>query len=1058
MARRFRLGAPPLIFSIIGFLLATAASAAPPKLISAVSRMKHGAAGTFDVQLPLSGASGIECRTLANGLTLVLTFNQQVLGGTVAITSGVATLDEAPSFSGHKLTVRLRGVQDTQALTITVSNVANPGGAVLRSQEVHLRVLQGDVNGSGTLSAADVSICKNAVTKGSVVNGANFRSDINADGLLTSSDLNLVKAQVATSAAVAGGPAASSPPTISSIPNQTAISGQPMSPVGFTVSETGVDPSTLTCTASSSDQTVVANGNISLGGSGSSRTVSLTPASGIASSTSCTITVTVSDSVNQASTAFTVTVVPPPTIYVATLQPIAGVNSFGYGTATLSLSGDLTYAILRYSYSNLAGTDSDDAVYAPGDQVLYDIPVGKQHGDQQPDGSFKWVFGANAAQAIAAIQANTSYLTIESSAFPAGELRGTFRQVVGSQTFTPPPPPPVITINPPTQYDASRFLQQAAFGGQISEITALSNPLAANASTALNDWLNQQFNMPLPIAPVYDSSTPTYSSSSMYNQIYVRVTTPQAPNNYGDTLNDDRIHESWWKNAVTAPDQLRQRIATALSEFFVVSEIDDNIDANLPGLASYYDMLADDAFAANPVPNGAGTFRQLLGDVTLHPIMGDYLNFKGNAKATPPASPNENYAREILQLFSIGLYMLQPDGTLMLDSNGQPIPTYDQSTITNFAQVFTGWNQNNTAVVIPQLIAPTPPATQPTISNFNSVYNKRMVLSPSTGGNHSGTVKYLLGYTLNNQGVSTWTGTYPNAPTFGAATQPSYIPANASQTATTATAELNFALDDISNHPNVGPFFCKQLIQRLVSSNPSPPYVYRVTQVFNDDGSSQHIRGNLKAVITAILTDYEARSSSLLVQPGYGHMREPMVRIANILRSFNGFSKTNKWQIGKTDNAFAQTILRSPTVFNFFTPSYAQPGAVENAGLASPEFDIIYETTITNIQNMIYTGIYANYATNPPTGTGFRGDAYGSDVYLDFSTAGNGLMNIAQNQGVGPLLDQVGLLLTGAPLDPNVKSRVQLFIASNISPTDYLTQAKAAVHLIATASQTAVQK
>ena len=348
--------------------------------------------------------------------------------------------------------------------------------------------------------------------------------------------------------------------------------------------------------------------------------------------------------------------------------------------------------------------------------------------------------------------------------------------------------------------------------------------------------------MPLPIAPVYDSSTPTYSSSSMYNQIYVRVTTAQAPNNYGDTLDDDRVHEAWWKNAVAAPDQLRQRIATALSEFFVVSEIDDNIDGNIPGLASYYDMLADDAFAATTVPNGAGTFRQLLGDVTLHPIMGDYLNFKGNAKATPPASPNENYAREILQLFSIGLYMLQPDGTLMLDSNGQPIPTYDQSTITNFAQVFTGWNQNNTAVNIPQLIAPTPPATQPTISNFGSVYQKRMVLSPSNGSNHSGTVKYLLGYTLNNQSVSTWTGTYPTAPTFGAATQPSYIPANASQTATTATNELNFALDDIANHPNVGPFFCKQLIQRLVSSNPSPAYVYRVVQVFNDDGSSQHIR------------------------------------------------------------------------------------------------------------------------------------------------------------------------------------------------------------------------
>jgi hypothetical protein len=307
------------------------------------------------------------------------------------------------------LTIHLRGVQDAQALTITLSHIANPTGEALASTSLNLRVLQGDVNGSGTLTAADVSICKAVVTAGSAVNGANFRCDINADGLLTSTDLNLVKAQVASSAAVAGGPATSSPPTISSILNQTAVSGQPMSPVGFTVGETGVDPSTLAVSAISSDQTVVANGNISLSGSGSSRTISLTPASGITSTTSCTITVTVSDGVNQASTAFTVTVVPPPTIYVATLQPIAGVNSFGYGTATLSLSGDLTSAILKYSYSNLAGADSDDAVYAPGDQVLYDIPVGKQHGDQQPYSSYKWVFGSKAAEAVAASQANQSY-------------------------------------------------------------------------------------------------------------------------------------------------------------------------------------------------------------------------------------------------------------------------------------------------------------------------------------------------------------------------------------------------------------------------------------------------------------------------------------------------------------------------------------------------------------------------------------------------------------------------------------------------------------------------
>jgi len=235
MARRFPLGALGVSALIVQCLLATAVSAAPPQLISAVSRMKHGTAGTFDVQLPLSGASGIECRTLARGLTLVLTFNEHIVSGKAAVTSGIATIDGKPYFAGHQVYIQLRNVHDAQSLTINVSNMANPVGAMLKSADVHLRVLQGDVNGSGSLTAADVSICKTAVTQGNVVNGANFRCDINADGLITSSDLNLVKTQVATSAAVTGGPAASSPPTISSIPNQAAISGQPMSPVGFTV-------------------------------------------------------------------------------------------------------------------------------------------------------------------------------------------------------------------------------------------------------------------------------------------------------------------------------------------------------------------------------------------------------------------------------------------------------------------------------------------------------------------------------------------------------------------------------------------------------------------------------------------------------------------------------------------------------------------------------------------------------------------------------------------------------------------------------------------------------
>jgi hypothetical protein len=232
----------------------------------------------------------------------------------------------------------------------------------------------------------------------------------------------------------------------------------------------------------------------------------------------------------------------------------------------------------------------------------------------------------------------------------------------------------------------------------------------------------------------------------------------------------------------------------------------------------------------------------------------------------------------------------------------------------------------------------------------------------------------------------------------------------------------------------------------------------------------------MKAVITAILTDYEARSPALLGDVGYGHMREPLIRVASLMRSLNAESKDGKWAVGKTDSTFAQTIFRSPTVFNFFSPVYSNPGPVQAANLVSPEFDIIYETTITNAQNMLYTGIYANYNTTAGsatygaplnTGTGFRGDAYGSDVYIDFSSTGNGLAAYAQANGLDALIDRVGLLLMGItpaggtnPMNPSMHSRIKTFLSntSYVSATNYVGQAEATVHLVATAAQAAVQK
>ena len=518
-------------------------------------------------------------------------------------------------------------------------------------------------------------------------------------------------------------------------------------------------------------------------------------------------------------------------LYLATLKPVPGItDSLGYGSATLMVAADQKSATLHFSYSNLTTPKVSEHIHGPLNGInptgiIFDIdkPAAPSPAIQPlPDGSYQWVFDTNQEPIgplgpgnntfLDDLAAGKLYMNVHTSKYPGGEIKGYFGVATGSQTFTPPAAPPAITINPPTSFDASRFLRQAAFGGTLAEITALSNANAPNASTALNDWLTMQFASAPPIAfnppsmeqPAYAAAaTPagaSFSPSSMYQTIYPHITTPQAPNAYADAMNTDRVTEAWWGNVLSGQDQLRQRIATAYSEIWVVSEIDSNLANNVPGLATYYDMLADDAFV---------NFRQLLGEITLHPVMGDYLNMMGNAYSTAH-SPNENYAREVMQLFSIGLYQLQPDGTLKLDATGSPIPTYDQTTITNMAHVFTGWNRNATPLVIPTFPAPIAPATQPTVINFSSYYQKPMVIT--TASQHSPKAKQLLSYT----GAKLWAGGATLQPT-----DPVIIPAS-TPSLTSAATELNFALDNIFNHPNVGPFVCKLLIQRSGEQQPQP--------------------------------------------------------------------------------------------------------------------------------------------------------------------------------------------------------------------------------------------
>jgi len=370
--------------------------------------------------------------------------------------------------------------------------------------------------------------------------------------------------------------------------------------------------------------------------------------------------------------------------------------------------------------------------------------------------------------------------------------------------------------------------------------------------------------------------------------------------------NINTVMESFWQQAVRGPDQLRQRLVFALSEIFVISTINTSIKDVPAAHVGYLDMLARNAF---------GNYRTLLEQVATSPAMGMYLSHMKNEKEDPASGrlPDENFAREVMQLFSIGLWELNEDGSRKKDANGNDIPTYTQADIMGMAKVFTGWGwgngnwENGFTGANPN-------------DTYEPAYNQAMIPYPAF---HSTSEKRIL------RGV--------------------VIPAN-----TTAQQSLKIALDTLFNHPNVGPFIGSQLIKRFVTSNPSPDYVKRVTQAFNDNG--QGTRGDMKAVIRAVLLDPEARDPAKLSDPRWGKVREPAIRYANFMRAFNMKSQTGEYRLfhlEDTLSSIGQNPLRAPSVFNWFRPDYAPPGDILKQGLTAPEFQITHETTITGYANYL---------------------------------------------------------------------------------------------------------
>ena len=375
-----------------------------------------------------------------------------------------------------------------------------------------------------------------------------------------------------------------------------------------------------------------------------------------------------------------------------------------------------------------------------------------------------------------------------------------------------------------------------------------------------------------------------------------------------------------WQQLFTAQDSMRKRVALALSEFFVASMQSAEFTWRSHAYAQYWDLLNSNAF---------GNYRQLLEDVTLSTAMGHFLNTRGNQKENLNTGrvPDENYAREVMQLFSIGLVQLNLDGTEKL-VDGKKVDSYTQADVTNLARVFTGYDFDTSDGEKLAVLNPDGSLEGYNIDGRQSV-RKRMALNASR---HSTLAASFLGV-------------------------------NVSAGASGADA-LKIALDALANHANTGPFFAKQMIQRLVTSNPSPAYVERVARAFNNNGAD--VRGDLKAVWMAILLDDEARSAQTVVNPTFGKLREPMLRFVQWGRTFGLKSGFNSWKISATrgtDNSLGQSPLFAPSVFNFFRPGFVPPNtALAAAKTPAPEFQLVNETTVGGylnfMQNVIRNGIF----------------------------------------------------------------------------------------------------
>jgi len=949
------------------------------------------AAGSYTVKVTSANAGTglalVEVYDVSGASELInLSSRAEVQTGANIVISGIVV---APGSGTRR--VLFRAIGPTLANFNVPNPLANPTMAILNGSGVQIAGNDnwGSSGNTSSLATTFASVGAFALASTSsldsalIVDLAPGSYTIQVSGVGGTSGVALVEAYDLTP---------SSLPLVSVLASKPSTDTAGASPGVFTISRTGstTDPMTVYYTLSGSAVSGVdyinVPGSVTIPAGASSATVEIKPYATTQSTTvSKSVALTVAYNPAYGSAANNSAIVSifynPGSLYVSTLRPsAAATDSVGYGSSSIQLSSDQTFALVNLSFSALSSPQTVAYLRLgnlgdSGAAYLFRIPSGQASGvrwDIRDSGQY------SAAELVQALKEGRIFVSVESVSYPSGELAGTYLKSSGTMAFTPPEDPPIISLVNPTPQEAARFLSQASFGATQAAIDEV-------VSKGYQAWITDQVNMPA--ASHRAAVAADFAANNAGGQ-------DRDPNtNLFRRAGQSHRLNTWWKFALQGGDQLRQRVAFALSQIMVISDQNGTVNAWQEGAANYYDILAKNAF---------GNFRQLLQDVTLNPMMGIYLTYLRNQKASGASLPDENYAREVMQLFTIGLVQLNPDGTLRLDAQGLPIPTYDQTTISETAKVFTGWG-------------------------FAQNYSAR----PSfTGGGGAGSPANGTDYI---DPLRLFPASHEDGPKTIVGGR--VIPAGQG-----GLKDLNDMLDTLFNHPNTGPFVSRQLIQRLVTANPSPAYVYRVAQKFADNGAG--VRGDLGAVVRAILTDFEARSPEASAVSSFGKLKEPILRTAALFRALGGATNTGRYVITNSDAQTSQQPLSAPTVFNFFEPYYVQPGALAAAGLYAPEFQIFTSTTAITTTNYLYGFLYANKPASMDNST---------TVYMNLDS----LLPLATTPQA--LVDRLDLLLTGAASSDRTRTRIVTALNAMPSNTSATEKVRSAAYLLISTPDGAIQ-